>query len=294
MGLQPGVQLSPVVAGLMRLPEWGLSTPALVGWIEQALDAGISSFDHADIYGGYSVEAAFGAALAAAPGLRQRLQLVSKCGIKLLHPARPGHRIKSYDSSRAHVLASVDASLQALRTDHLDLLLLHRPDLLLDAEELADTFRTLQAAGKVRAFGVSNHRPDELALLHRRFALAAHQVEVSPLQRQAFHDGSLTQCQDLGLQPMAWSPLAGGRLFQGQDDAARRVREVLDALAAQHGCTAATVAYAWLLRHPAQIRPVTGSGRPEALREAMAATTLKLAAEDWYRVWQAATGHEVA
>lgn len=289
-----GLQLSPVVAGLMRLPEWGLSTRALVGWIEQALDAGISSFDHADIYGGYSVEAAFGAALAQAPGLRQRLQLVSKCGIKLLHPARPGHRIKSYDSSRAHVLASVDASLQALRTDHLDLLLLHRPDLLLDANDLADTFRSLLAAGKVRAFGVSNHRPDELALLHCRFALAAHQVEISPLQRQAFADGSLVQCQDLGLQPMAWSPLAGGRLFQGQDDAARRVREVLDALAARHGCSAATVAYAWLLRHPARIRPVTGSGRPEALREAMAATRLPLDAEDWYRIWQAATGQEVA
>lgn len=286
--------LSPVVAGLMRLPQWGLDTQGLLRWIEQALDLGITSFDHADIYGGYSVEAAFGEALARAPGLRQRMQIVSKCGIRLLHPARPAHRIKSYDSSRAHVLASVEASLQALRTDHLDLLLLHRPDLLMDAEELADTFRTLQAQGKVLAFGVSNHRPDELALLHARFALAAHQVEISPLHLQAFEDGTLTQCQALGLVPMAWSPLAGGRLLQGEDEAAQRVQQVLAALAADYGSSPAALACAWLLRHPARPRPVLGSGRIGALRAAAAATALRLTAEDWYRIWQAGAGREVA
>lgn len=286
--------LSSVVAGLMRLPEWRLSTPGLVGWIEEALAMGITSFDHADIYGGYSVEAQFGAALASTPGLRQRLQIVTKCGIRLVSPARPGHGIKSYDSSRAHVLTSVNQSLRALCTDHIDLLLLHRPDLLMDPDELADTFRELQAAGKVLAFGVSNHGPDQVAMLHRRFPLAAHQIEFSPLRMQALDDGTLAQCLDLGLQTMAWSPLAGGRLFNEHDEPGRRVLQVLQSLALQHGESAATLAYAWLMRHPARPRPVTGSGRLAALREAVAAMTLQLPSEDWYRIWQASSGHEVA
>jgi predicted oxidoreductase len=286
--------LSPVIAGLMRLPEWGWSTAQLAGWIEEALALGITSFDHADIYGGYTVEAQFGAALASVPGLRHRLQIVTKCGIRLVTPARPGHGIKSYDSSREHVVHSVNESLRALCTDHIDLLLLHRPDLLMDPDELADTFRELQAAGKVLAFGVSNHRPDQVAMLHRRFPLVAQQIEFSPLQLQALDDGTLAQCLDLGLQAMAWSPLAGGRLFRGDDARALRVRDVLEALARQHGESPATLAHAWLMRHPARPRPVTGSGRLGALREAVAAMKLQLPAEDWYRVWQASTGHEVA
>ena len=150
------LHLSPIVAGLWRLHEWGLDTAATVRWIEGALALGITSFDHADIYGGYRVEAHFGDALAAAPGLRQRMQIVTKCGIKLVHDQRPAHRVKSYDSSRSHVTASVDSSLRALRTDHIDLLLMHRPDLLMDPDELGDTFRRLLAAGKVLHFGVSN------------------------------------------------------------------------------------------------------------------------------------------
>ncbi len=286
--------LSPVVAGLMRLPEWGLSSSGLVGWVEEALAMGITSFDHADIYGGYSVEAAFGAALASTPGLRRRLQIITKCGIKLVTPARPGHTLKSYDSSRAHVLHSVNQSLRALCTDHIDVLLLHRPDLLMDPDELADTFRELQAAGKVLAFGVSNHRPDQLAMLHRRFPLVAQQIEFSPLHLQPLDDGSLAQCLDLGLQAMAWSPLAGGRLFSGQDERGQRVLQVLQALARQHDAAPATVAHAWLMRHPARPRPVTGSGRLAALREAVSAMTLHLSAEDWYRIWQAGSGREVA
>ncbi len=294
--LRPGqaVTLSPLVAGLWRLHEWGLATPALGRWIEQVLALGITSFDHADIYGGYTVEAAFGDALAAAPGLRDRLQIVTKCGIKLVSPQRPAHAIKSYDSSRAHVTASVEASLRALRTDRIDLLLIHRPDLLLDPAELADTFERLRAAGKVLAFGVSNHAPHELAMLHRRCALLTNQIEFSPLQMKALADGTLAQCVDLGLRPMVWSPLGGGRLFGGSDEQARRVREALQSLGAQHGASVATMAYAWILRHPARPLPITGSGRIEALREAVAALAIRLSAEDWYRVWQASIGHEVA
>ncbi len=287
------MNFSPIAAGVWRAPEWGLDAAGLAGWLSQALDLGITTFDHADIYGGYTVEAMFGAAFARSPGLRDRLQIVTKCGIKLVHTQRPGHAIKSYDSSRAHVLASVDASLQALRTDRIDLLLLHRPDLLMDPEELGETFRHLLAAGKVLHFGVSNHTPGQVAMLRRRHPLLTNQIEFSPLQMRALADGTLEQCVDLGLRPMLWSPLAGGRLLTGDDEHAQRVRAVLQALGETQGASVATMAYAWLMRHPSRPVPVTGSGRIAALQEAMAASAVRLSAEDWYRVWQASIGHEV-
>ncbi len=287
------MMLSPIVAGLWRLPEWQLDTAGLGRWIEQALDLGITSFDHADIYGGYTVEALFGDALAAAPGLRHRLQIVTKCGIKIVVPARPEHGMNHYDTSRAHLLASVENSLRALRTDRIDLLLIHRPDLLMDPDELAEALRLLLAAGKVLHFGVSNHTPGQVALLRKRHPVATHQIEFSPLQMRALADGTLEQCVDLGMRPMIWSPLAGGRLFSSDDPQAGRVRAVLQDLAGRHGTTVASVAYAWILRHPAKPHPVTGSGRIAALREAVSALDIRLSAEDWYRVWVASAGHGV-
>ncbi len=290
--------LSPVIAGAWRLAEWQWTPRQRLAWIEANLDIGVTSFDHADIYGGYSVEALFGEALALRPALRARLQLVSKCGIQLVTPARPGGlgptRVKHYDSSAVHVRASVDRSLQALRTDHLDLLLIHRPDALSDFDELADTFETLRRAGKVRYFGVSNFAPHQLAPLHRRIALATHQVELSPLHLDGLHDGVLDQCQDLGLRPMIWSPLAGGRIFTADDQRALRLRSTLQALAGELGVSVTTLVIAWVQRHPSQPLPILGSRRIEVAREAMAAQALRLDAQQWWRIWTAAAGHEVA
>jgi predicted oxidoreductase len=287
------LQLSPIVAGAWRLHEWRLDTQTLLRWIGQALELGITSFDHADLYGNYGNEAAFGAALAAAPGLRERMQIVTKCGIKLVSPARPSHAIKSYDTSRAHVSASVDNSLRALRTDRIDLLLIHRLDALMDPDELADTLRTLREQGKVLHFGVSNHLPRQFAMLHKRIALTTHQIEFSALQMAALDDGTLDQATDLGLPPMIWSPLAGGRLFSAGDEQPRRVRAVLEDLGRAHGVSAATMAVAWIRRHPSKPIPIAGSGRIEALREAVAALGVELSREDWYRVWRAGTGRDV-
>jgi predicted oxidoreductase len=288
-----GLSLSPIVAGMWRLREWRLDTPALARWIEQALELGISSFDHADLYGDYAAEAEFGAALAASPGLRGRMQLVTKCGIKLVSPVRPSHTIKSYDSSRAHVLASVENSLRALATDRIDLLLIHRPDWLAEPDELARSFEDLRRAGKVLHFGVSNHTPSQFALLHRRFALATNQIEFSPLRLAALSDGTLEQALDLALPPMVWSPLAGGRLARGDDEQARRVRMVLEELGRARGVSAATMAYAWIRRHPSRPQPITGSGRIDALREAIASLDVEISREDWTRVWQSCMGHPV-
>jgi predicted oxidoreductase len=222
------------------------------------------------------------------------MQIVSKCGIKLVSPQRPGHALKSYDSSPAHVTASVEASLRALHTDHLDLLLIHRPDALMDPDALAETFARLQAAGKVLHFGVSNHSPSQLGLLHRRHALVTNQIELSVLQLAALADGTLDQCLDLGLRPMIWSPLAGGRLFREGDPQAERVRKVMGPMAERYGVSIPTLAFAWILLHPARPLPITGSQRLAALAEAVAALDVTLSAEDWWVIWQASTGHEVA
>jgi len=288
-----GPHLSPIVAGAWRMADWGMSIPQRMRWIEQCLDLGITSFDHADIYGDYGVEALFGEALAAHPSLRSRLQIISKCGIKLVSERRPGLAIKSYDTSTAHVVASVEASLRALRTDHLDLMLIHRPDALMDPDEVADTFSALRSAGKVLHFGVSNHSPTQLSLLHRRLPLVTNQIELSPLQLNALTDGTLDQCIDLGLRPMIWSPLAGGDLFRADNDRARRVRAVLQALGQAYEVPMSTMAYAWILRHPSRPLPITGSQRPEALQEAVAALGVCMSAQDWYRVWEASTGQAV-
>jgi predicted oxidoreductase len=288
------LNLSPIVAGVWRLHEWQFDATQLLRWIEQALEMGITTFDHADVYGGYSAEAAFGAALAAAPGLRERMQIVTKCGIKLVSPARPSHAIKSYDTSRAHVTASVDNSLRALHTDRIDLLLIHRPDALMDPDELAETFRGLRDAGKVLHFGASNHSPSQFALLHERIALATNQIEFSPLHLDPLTDGTLDQAVALRLPPMIWSPLGGGRLFSALDEQAARVRGVLEDLGRERCVPASTMAYAWLRRHPAKPLPIAGSRRIEALREAVAALDVEISAEEWYRVWRASTGREVA
>jgi len=285
-----GPTFSRIVAGAWRMDSWQFGVAERVRWIEGCLDLGITTFDHADIYGGYGVEALFGEALAAAPQLRERLQIVTKCGIRMVSPARPEHRLGHYDTSAAHVERSVDNSLAALRTDSIDVLLIHRPDALMDADALAECFTRLRAAGKVRHFGVSNFTPSQFALLHRRIPLVTNQIEASPLHIAPFYDGTLDQAQDLGVAPMIWSALAGGRLFTGQDDAARRVRAVLERLAGERGISVTTLVYAWLLRHPARPIPLTGSRRLDAMREAVAALDVQIDAQTWYEIWVAGNG----
>jgi predicted oxidoreductase len=289
-----GPTLSPIVAGTWRMAEWRWNAQERLQWIEQCVALGVTSFDHADIYGGYTVEGLFGEALALRPALREQLQIVTKCGILLVTPARPEHRLKSYDTSRAHLVASVDNSLRALRTDRIDLLLIHRPDALMDAGAIAQTIDALRRAGKVRHFGVSNFTPAQFELLDAATPLATNQIELNPLQLTPLHDGTLDQAQRLCRRPMIWSPLAGGRLLGGDESPeARRVRWVLGAAAARMGVSPATLAYAWLLRHPSRPVPVAGTRRIDALREAITALELHLDRETWYEIWQAGSGHEV-
>lgn len=288
-----GPVFSRIVAGCWRLADWSLGVEDRVRWIAGCLDLGVSTFDHADIYGGGEAEAQFGQALAASPGLRDTMQIVSKCGIRLRGDAGGAPRVQHYDTSAAHVESAVETSLRRLRTDRLDVLLVHRPDALLDADALAACFERLRASGKVLHFGVSNFLPAQFALLHRRIALVTNQVECSPLHLAPLHDGTFGQAQDLGLAPMIWSPLAGGRLFSSDAPDARRVRDVLARVAQERAVSPTTLAYAWLLRHPARLVPLTGSRRLDAVREAVAALDVALDAECWYEIWEAGNGAPV-
>lgn len=285
-------ELSPIVAGLWRITEWQLDVRQRVRWIEQALELGITTFDHADIYGDYRAESLFGDALKASPDLRGRMQLVTKCGIRLRSAQKP-YRINYYDTGATYIRAQVEQSLRNLHTEQLDLVLIHRPDYLMDPAALAETFTALTREGKVAHWGVSNHSTSQFALLHQHHPLITNQVELSPLQLDALDDGTLDQAQQLGLRPMIWSPLAGGRLFTGEDEQARRVRDEMASIAARHGISLTTLAFAWVLRHPPRPYPITGTGRIEGLRDAVAALNVQLDAEDWYAIWTASKGHSV-
>jgi predicted oxidoreductase len=288
-----GPEFSRIVLGLWRLHGWDMKPMERLGFLEAALDLGVTTTDHADIYGDYQGESLFGEALALKPSLRDRIEIVTKCGIKLVSPNRPAHRLQHYDTSREHILASVDHSLKALRTDYLDLLLIHRPDPLMNADEIASAFTTLQQAGKVRHFGVSNFTPPQFELLSSRFPLVTNQIELSPLHLDPLHDGTLDQCQRLSVAPMIWSALAGGRLFSEHSPQAERVRQVLVDLATEYGTSPTTIAYAWVLRHPSNPLLLTGSRRILATREAVAATQIALTREQWFAVWSASTGTSV-
>lgn len=289
-----GPTLSRIVAGMWRIGDWGMSVEQRVAFIEQCLALGVTSFDHADIYGNYSAEGLFGEALRAQPSLRARIELVGKCGIKLVSPARPQHAIQHYDTSAAHIVASAEASLRQLQTEYLDVLLIHRPDPLMDFDEIADAFTRLRDAGKVRHFGVSNFSRHQFEALNRRMPLVTNQVECSPLATAPLFDETFDGLQDLGVAPMAWSPLAGGRLFTATDARAEALRHVIKDIAERIGQPFASVVFAWIMQLPSKPLPLTGSGRIEAIAVAVAGTTFTLSRPDWFAILRAARGHEVA
>jgi predicted oxidoreductase len=289
----PRLQLSPIIAGCWRMASWQHTTQQRLAWIEACLELGITSMDHADIYGGYEVQALFGQALALKASLRQKMQLISKAGISTLSPKFPQRQVKHYDSSAAHLIASAEQSLRDLGTDHLDVLLIHRPDPLSDWDEIARAFEQLRSSGKVHAFGVSNFSVAQFAALNSRVPLITNQIELSALQTNALHDGTLLQAQECKARPMIWSPLAGGKLFKPGTEQASRVHAALQTLAEDLKVSIATAAYAWVLRHPSRPLLITGTQRPEGLAEAVRATEISLTREQWTHIWQASLGRPV-
>lgn len=291
-----GLQASRIVWGAWRLVESRLTPDEIRRLMHVCIEHGITTIDHADIYGGYTAEGVWGEAMAQEKGLRDQLQLVTKCGIMLVSPNRPSTSVHHYDTSRAHIIASVENSLRELRTDYLDLLLIHRPDVLMNADETAAALRELFDAGKVLHFGVSNFSPSQYALLASRldFPLATNQVEFSVTHLDPLHDGTFDQCQQLRIAPMAWSPLGGGSLFRDNDERSVRLRDMMQRIGMElGGATLDQVALAWILTHPANVMPVIGTSKIERVIAAANAEQWRLSREQWFAIWQASTGHEV-
>lgn len=269
-----------------------MSPQQLLAFIEQHIELGVTTADHADIYGGYACEQAFGEAMRLKPSLRQSMELVSKCGIATT--AKPGNAIGHYITDREHIVYSAERSLAHLHTDYLDLLLIHRPDPLMDADEVAEAFVSLHQSGKVRLFGVSNFTPAQFTLLQSRlpFSLVTNQLEISPIHQPSILDGSLDQCQQLRIKPMAWSCLGGGRLFS--DAEFQPLRDELQAVAQEIGAeTIEQVVYAWVMRLPSAPLPIIGSGKIERVRSALKAQQLTLDRQQWFRIRKAALGYDV-
>ncbi len=294
--LADDLELSRIVHGQMRLSEWGFSKKERLNFIEKIIDLGITSFDHADIYGDYRCEELFGEALALKPEIRKDIQLITKCGIKLISKNRPEHKIKHYDTSKEHIISSVENSLENLKTDYLDLLLIHRPDPLMDPDQVAEAFKSLKKQGKVLNFGVSNFEPAQFDMLSSSldFPLVTNQIEVSVMALENFENGSLDKCLEKGISPMAWSPLAGGSVFNSNQERAARVRKTLVKIKEETNAESiAQLMYAWILKHPARIIPIVGSGKINRIKEAVSSLAVEISREQWFEILQSSRGREV-
>jgi len=271
-----------------------------------AVDAGYTLFDHADIYCHGRAESAFGEVLRENPALRKKILIATKCGIRFA--GEPAGAPQRYDFTAEHIIRSCEQSLLRLHTDRIDLYQLHRPDWLMDVDEVALAFASLHKSGKVREFGVSNFRPSQVSLLQRVVLqkleqnLIVNQVEISLSQLTAFEDGTLDQCQAMNMTPLAWSPLAGGLLGDGATDLLpgqkgykpAPIVAAVDELAKARGTSRTSIALAWLLKHPTKIIPIIGTTNPERIRAAAAVVEVELTREEWYGLLVAARGEPMA
>lgn len=284
---------SRMILGFWRIAQWDMSPKQVADLVCACLDMGIDTFDVADIYSDYQCESMLGAALQTNPALKSRIKLISKCGIALVSPARPAHRIKHYNTSREYIVASVENSLACLGVEKLDLLLIHRPDPLMNADEIADAFEQLKRAGKVEEFGVSNFLPHQFELLQSFLdrPMRTNQIEISLMHLNSLFDGTLDQCQRLGVMPQAWSPLGGGRLTHLVEETP--LCRTLTRLGHELGVTREQLAVAWLLRHPARICPVLGSGNLQHIRDQADAQRVVLDRQSWFELLEAAQGQPI-
>ncbi|HEX4139443.1 MAG TPA: aldo/keto reductase [Candidatus Methylacidiphilales bacterium] len=307
------IQVTRLCYGAMRLSHgWDRNKvtaeqiDAGIKCLEAAVDTGCNFIDHADIYCAGMCEEIYGRAVKRHPEWRDKLVVATKCGIRWeAEPAGAPHR---YDFSRQHILWSIDESLKRLNLDRVDLYQLHRPDWLADPDEIAEAFSSIHQAGKVRYFGVSNFRPSLVAAVQSRlpFPLVVNQVEIHFLRLDCFEDGTLDQCLENRMTPLAWSPLAGGRLGAALDDsrplpeaerdvaAVARLKPVLRDVANAYNTTPLAILLAWQMRHPSKIIPIFGSIRPELIKQAAHAAEIELDRESWYHILRAARGRKLA
>jgi predicted oxidoreductase len=280
-----GPEFSRIISGAWR---WNLEESKVEQLVKASLDSGITTFDHADIYGDHSNEEIFGNVLKRNPALRGQMEIVTKVGIKFSSGRRPKTWVKHYDTSKEHILWTADNSLKMLQTDRIDLLLIHRPDPLLNPEEVAETFSTLKKNGKVLNFGVSNFTSTQFEMLqsYLPFPLVTNQLEISLTTHAPLFDGSIDTLMKHRVAPMAWSPLGGGKLIkEGSQEMFNKT--------SKYGATQTQLSLAWLLRHPSSIFPVIGTTKPERITEAAKAVDIKLDMQDWFEMLLVVRGKEM-
>ncbi len=294
--ISENLQISRIVHGLWRLSDWNMSNKEILRLIEDCIELGVTTFDHADIYGDYRCEEIFGDALKLKSQLRNKMQIITKCGIKLISKNRPEHKIKYYDTSKEHIVKSVEKSLKNFNTDYIDVLLIHRPDPFMNPDEVAQAFTELKEQGKVLNFGVSNFNPSQFNMLSSKldFPIVTNQIEISVGNFENFHNGVIEQCQEKSISPMAWSPLTGGKIFNSEEEKIIRIRQTLEKIKSQVGADSISeVMYAWLLNHPARIIPIVGSSKLDRIKSAINSIKIKLTREQWFEMWQSSTGKTV-
>ncbi len=289
-------EYSRIIAGVMRWGKWGvkLNTADLSHLIQSCIDYGVTTFDHADIYGDHTTEKEFGDAFVRSGVSRSQVQLITKCGIRMLSPACPENKIKYYDTSKKYIISSVEKSLENLKTDYIDLLLIHRPGPLMKVEEIAEVFSELKSKGKVLDFGVSNFTPSQFDLLNTVTPLVTNQVELSVLKLDGFIDGTVDSAQKHGISLQAWSPMGGPDLFAPQSQYEKVMRNSkLNQVRSDYNWSMSQMALLFLLHHPSQILPVLGTSKGERIKEAVDCLTQSITDEQWYEIWTASTGKKV-
>ena len=287
------VELSPIIAGVMNWGVWdkNLNTNEFTHLINLFIENGITTFDHADIYGGYTTEASFGKALTESKIDRKKIQLITKCGIQYTSENRPNNSIKHYEYSKDYIIWSAENSLKNLQTDYLDVFLLHRPSPLMQADEIAEAVSKLKADGKILSFGVSNFTPFQTELLRQKTEISFNQVQFSATHYEAMLDGSFDYMQVHNIKPMAWNPL--GTVFRENTDQTFRLRQLLAKLVEKYHIGSDIILLAWIMQHPAGISPVAGTVNSGRIQQLMKAKSLVLDKQDWFAIWTESMGHKV-
>jgi len=283
---------SKIIAGTMTWGSWGknFTSQEMTELIHHCSEIGITTFDHADIYGGYSNEAAFGKAFIESKIHRSEVQFITKCGIQLVSNSRET-AVKHYNYSKEYIIWSAEQSLKKLRTDYLDLFLLHRPSPLMHPETIAEAISKLLEDGKIKSFGVSNFNPSQIALVEARTPVNGNQVEFSLTASEAMYDGSLDDCLANNRMAMSWSPL--GSFFREKSTQTKRIQKAIEPMLITYGASADQILLAWLMKHPAGVFPVVGTASKERLKTSMEATKIELELEDWFILLEASKGYEV-
>ncbi len=283
--------LSPIIAGTMNWGVWdkNLSTSEMTHLIHICVENNVSTFDYADIYGGYTTEAQFGKAFSESKIDRKTVQFISKCGIQ--HTEGRNNAIKHYDYSKKYIIWSVENSLKNLQTDYLDILLLHRPSPLMVADEIAEAVAKLKSDGKIIDFGVSNFTAWQTELLRQKTEINYNQIQFSATHHQAMLDGSLDYMQMHNIRPMSWNPL--GTVFREDIEQTRRLKILLAKLVEKYHVGADTILLAWILKHPAKVIPIAGTVNVARIQSLMKATELEMDQLDWFAIWAESMGNKV-